>query len=195
MPPYKQHATRRTFQIIDKSGLAIIMEIVDWLDYIMSETKFYNHNYTIYAGREIINYLRTILTVPGYDNEQIMHFLDIDRVLLYDLISSTVDHRTIRINWSEPVSGCLTGAFFIDTHHDAWKNPCCVPQIKKVIYNPPATIIYWADDTKTVVQCQEGDIYDSEKGLALAIAKKALGNTPRKLNDVLHKWKAEKEEK
>ena len=93
MPPYKQHATRRTFQIIDKSGLAIIMEIVDWLDYIMSETKFYNHNYTIYAGREIINYLRTILTVPGYDNEQIMHFLDIDRVLLYDLISSTVDHR------------------------------------------------------------------------------------------------------
>lgn len=48
--------------------------------------------------------------------------------------------------------------------------------IKKVIFNDPATIILWADGTKTVVKCQEGDIYDPEKGLAMAISKKALGN-------------------
>lgn len=48
--------------------------------------------------------------------------------------------------------------------------------IKNVIFDEPATIVYWADGSKTVVLCQEGDIYDEEKGLAMAIAKKALGN-------------------
>lgn len=48
--------------------------------------------------------------------------------------------------------------------------------IKNVIFDEPATIVYWADGSKTVVICQEGDIYDEEKGLAMAIAKKALGN-------------------
>ena len=48
--------------------------------------------------------------------------------------------------------------------------------IKKVIFNKPATIILWSDDTKTVVKCGENDTYDPEKGLAMAIAKKALGN-------------------
>lgn len=48
--------------------------------------------------------------------------------------------------------------------------------IKKVIFNNPATIVLWADGTKTVVKCGEDDIYDPEKGLAMAISKKALGN-------------------
>ena len=51
-----------------------------------------------------------------------------------------------------------------------------VPSIKQVIFHDPATIVYWADGTRTVVKCQDGDIYDPEKGLAMAIYKKALGN-------------------
>lgn len=51
-----------------------------------------------------------------------------------------------------------------------------LPGIKDVIFNEPATIILWADGTKTVVKCQEGEGYDPEKGLAMAISKKALGN-------------------
>lgn len=50
------------------------------------------------------------------------------------------------------------------------------PQIKDVIFNEPATIVFWSDSTKTVVKCQEDDIYDPEKGLAMAISKKVLGN-------------------
>ncbi len=50
------------------------------------------------------------------------------------------------------------------------------PTIKRVIFNPPATIILWSDDTKTVVKCQEGDTYNPETGFALAYLKKLLGN-------------------
>ena len=48
--------------------------------------------------------------------------------------------------------------------------------IKKVIFNPPATVAYWTDGTKTVVKCNENDIFDPEKGLALAVAKRCAGN-------------------
>lgn len=47
--------------------------------------------------------------------------------------------------------------------------------IKDVIFNNPATIVFWEDGTKTVVKA-ENEEFDPEKGLAMAIAKKALGN-------------------
>lgn len=48
--------------------------------------------------------------------------------------------------------------------------------IKDVIFNDPATIVFWADGSKTVVKCQKGETFDPEKGLAMAISKKVLGN-------------------
>lgn len=48
--------------------------------------------------------------------------------------------------------------------------------IKDAIFAPPATIVYWSDGTKTVVKCSEKDIFDPEKGLAMAIAKRCGGN-------------------
>lgn len=60
-------------------------------------------------------------------------------------------------------------------------------KIKKVIFNNPATIVFWADDTKTVVKAQEGDKFDPEKGLAMAIAKKTLGNEGNYYNEI-YKW-------
>lgn len=49
-------------------------------------------------------------------------------------------------------------------------------EIKKVIFKYPATIVNWADGTKTVVKCAIDEDFDVEKGLAMAISKKALGN-------------------
>ena len=68
-----------------------------------------------------------------------------------------------------------------------------VPSIKKVIFNYPATIVLWNDESKTVVKCQDGDIYDPEKGLAMAISKKALGNKGNYCNE-FKKWLPEEEE-
>ena len=48
--------------------------------------------------------------------------------------------------------------------------------IKDVIFNPPATIVFWMDGTKTVVKDQGEVLYDPEKGMAMAVAKKAFGN-------------------
>lgn len=60
-------------------------------------------------------------------------------------------------------------------------------RIKRVIFNKPATIVYWDDGEKTVVKCKEGEQFDPEKGLAMAISKKALGNRGNYFNE-FKKW-------
>ena len=64
------------------------------------------------------------------------------------------------------------------------------PQIKKVIFNNPATIIIWSDGTKTVVKRQKGDRWDPEKGFAMAYLKKLLGGD-NTFNKEIKKWVTE----
>ena len=59
--------------------------------------------------------------------------------------------------------------------------------IKNVIFNPPATVVYWTDGTKTVVKCNENDIFDPEKGLAMAIAKRCGSNKGNYYKEI-QKW-------
>lgn len=65
-----------------------------------------------------------------------------------------------------------------------------IPGIKKVIFNDPATIVLWEDNTKTVVKCGEDEMFDPEKGLAMAISKKALGNSGRYF-EIFKMWTAD----
>lgn len=51
-----------------------------------------------------------------------------------------------------------------------------IPDIKHVIFNYPATIVFWDDGTKTVVKCKEGDQWDPHAGISAAISKKFFGN-------------------
>lgn len=60
-----------------------------------------------------------------------------------------------------------------------------MPDIKKVIFNPPATIVFWDDDTKTVVKCMEGREYDKWTGLSMCIAKKLYG---KRFKHTFKKW-------
>lgn len=75
--------------------------------------------------------------------------------------------------------------FFVDeidkfrffTFKDLW-----IP--KKVIFNDPATIVYWSDGSKTVVKCGNDDVYDREKGFAMCVLKRLYGD---KFHSILKK--------
>lgn len=60
-------------------------------------------------------------------------------------------------------------------------------EIEKVIFNNPATIVFWSDGTKTVVKCAGDETFDEEKGLAIAISKRVLGNHGNYYNE-FKKW-------
>lgn len=64
--------------------------------------------------------------------------------------------------------------------------------IVKVIFNDPATIVFWGDGTKTVVKAMN-EPFDPEKGLAMAIAKYHFGNEGNYYN-VFKQWLPEPEE-
>lgn len=57
--------------------------------------------------------------------------------------------------------------------------------IKNVIFNPPATIVFWSNGDKTVVKCEEIEKFDPEKGMAMAISKHALGNKGNYYNEFI----------
>lgn len=65
-------------------------------------------------------------------------------------------------------------------------------RIKRVIFNDPATVVFWKDGTKTVVKCCDGDTYDKEKGFMACIIKKLTGNTGR-WNELIKKHVNNKE--
>jgi len=63
----------------------------------------------------------------------------------------------------------------------------CIVVIKRVIFNAPATIVFWLDGSKTVVKAQNGEPFDKEKGLAMAICKK-LGGNRGAYYDIFKEW-------
>lgn len=75
---------------------------------------------------------------------------------------------------------------------ESWFKSVNMPGIEKVIFSGPCTIVLWDDNTKTVVRAQGDDVFDPEKGLAMAISKKALGNKGNYF-DEFKKWLPEEE--
>ena len=188
MPPYEAKCLNRIFDTTGLSDTKLVDMIRAWLLDAIEDTHFNDYDYTIMVGDELL--IRGISRIFDDPRSTLCFKLDSSRIKVLRCVNP-LWRSMIRIEWREPAhreDGFRIDKIYIDEHFDAFKNFNRLPPIEKVIYNNPATIIFWADDTKTVVQCQEGDSYDPEKGLAMAIAKKALGNTSRKLNDVLHKW-------
>lgn len=85
---------------------------------------------------------------------------------------------------------------FVD-HQIIGKNPT----IEKVIFNPPATVVFWSDGTKTVAKCSECSkwrmadgscsckryartcSFDKHVGLAVACARKAVPDFVKVMRD------------
>ena len=54
-----------------------------------------------------------------------------------------------------------------------------IPDVRRIIFNDPATIVFWEDDTKTVVKCMAGEKFERYAGFAAACMKKMFGSTSR----------------
>lgn len=54
-----------------------------------------------------------------------------------------------------------------------------IPDVRRIVFSCPATIVFWEDDTKTVVKCMEGEKFERYAGFAAACMKKMFGSTSR----------------
>ena len=104
-------------------------------------------------------------------NEQIVGFI---KKMIRMLEDNEIDEKCLYPGFTQYIR------YFMNAIYGASKF-----EIKKVIFNAPATIVLWADGTKTVVKATNEE-YDPEKGLAMAISKKALGNKREYYHTFLH---------
>lgn len=63
------------------------------------------------------------------------------------------------------------------TKQKKWENSVDLDkEIDHVVFNDPATIVFWKDGTKTVTKCHAGDTFNKETGLAMCIIRKLTKN-------------------
>lgn len=118
--------------------------------------------------------------------ELILKSSDYDRTLPIKGLDATVERNidsparfTIRI--PEKEFSALTGRMTV-AQRLALNSVYGLPKInkypipKKVIYNYPATIVFWDDGTKTVVKHHKTEIPDLDTAIAYAVCKKIYGN-------------------
>ena len=114
----------------------------------------------------------------NYENERVIHqYIDTDNV-------KTLAEK-IALNCK--FANALEGINRRMKYSDHLKKGEMLDRIDKVIFNNPATIVIWANGDKTVVKC-DGEKYDPEKGLAMAITKYLLGNNHGYYYDIFKKW-------
>ena len=91
----------------------------------------------------------------------------------------TFQFKSYDIYWDKGHNCFISKPYYrgtLNTAHAKEATAMNAAVIKNVIFAPPATIVYWSDGSKTVVKCSEKDVFDPEKGLAMAIAKRCGGN-------------------
>ena len=64
--------------------------------------------------------------------------------------------------------------------------PIQIPDIQKVRFNNPATIVWFSDGSKTTAVASHGDKYDKEVGLGICILKRVLGN--KEYRKIIDEW-------
>lgn len=72
----------------------------------------------------------------------------------------------------------------------------CDTAIRNVYFDAKAgtTVVIWKDGSKSLVRCQNGEKFDYEKGLAMAIVKHYMGGDTPYYNEVFKKWVPKEED-
>ena len=50
-----------------------------------------------------------------------------------------------------------------------------LPEIKRITFDNPTTVVFWNDGSKTIVQCSANDDFDKEYGVTMCFMKKIFG--------------------
>ena len=201
------------FGSLDEVGMPFIVNVCSkMLSNEMNEVyDFDRKNYRWYVGVNVFNRLRDIMGLQTLTTIPIGEILGIDVAKSYSVKPNEIQLR-VRANFYE-----YTNTFNLDVTS---LYPKFIPSrqngktmtllkilekdmkklnfnrvhdvlIRNVIFNNPATIVFWSDGTKTVVKAVN-EPFDLEKGLAMAIAKKHFGNEGN-YYDIFRKWLPEKE--
>lgn len=131
--------------------------------------------YCFYLGENVYGFLESLF--------RRIDFISTNRRWFYVDQSGAYSYMEIPIR---KISGVNLYANVISLEKIAQTSHLIYYSIEKVIFNDPATIVFWSDGSKTIVKATD-EPFDKEKGLAMAISKKHFGNTGRYFEE-FKKW-------
>ena len=193
------------FGSLDGVSMHYIVKVCsDMLSNEMDEVRHFKYNdYRWYVGVNVHDRLRDILGLKRITCTPIGEILGIDVATSYAVAPneimlrvrpdySAIDELKRIINSVYETESFITmprklGRTALSGSLKLWNI-----SIRNVIFNDPATIVFWSDGTKTVVKAAN-EPFDPEKGLAMAICKKYFGNEGN-YYDIFRKWLPEKED-
>lgn len=150
----------------------------------MDEPYFMDNQPVYYATDRPMMYLpklsvRLRISAPTYDNQLIIKGMATE--IEHDVHNNESD---IHLVVPEDTMDALAGRLVQSRRQRMALNsmygiPTFRPMPKKVIYNYPATIVFWDDGTKTVVKHHKGEMPDLDTAIAYAVCKKIYGNMSR----------------
>lgn len=130
-----------------------------------------------------------------------------DKPYIYKIEISSYSIQNIKTEYSEVIDCCYTGlksnnegennmkksinSIFEEAFEQERRREAGIltPKIENIYANKEkgTIVIKWQDNTSTKVTCDPKDTWDIEKGIAMAVAKKALGNNYNAYT-ILHKY-------
>ena len=162
---------------IDASGMRIFKEMFNILQHKFGNINKDDCHWVI--NQENFYKICEICKINGFDLERDIELNKSNRITINGInVSFRYDSDSIydpllfeiKLVYKKPILHHIYANNYLNFPLDN------IPEVKKVIFNDPATIVYWKDGTKTVVKCQKGDDFDQEKGFAIAFLKKCWGN-------------------
>ena len=106
-----------------------------------------------------------------YESDKSIPFDDDDKSIPFDDDLKECD----QVDCGECEYNCPYSFDEDDFDYNEWG----IPGIDRIIFNDPATIVFWEDGTKTVVKCMSGEKFERYAGFAAACMKKMFGSTSR----------------
>lgn len=163
-----------TIKMIDRDSIDIAVENLIRAEKIAVGPDFYSGDYVLIFGSAVGSCYFPTGAIHGIDIRYVRDIVP-TKIVLARRTSKPVYHGIPRRSGRYPLG-----------KQDS---------IKDVIFNNPATIVYWVDGTKTVVKAHN-EKFDPEKGLAMAICKRFLGSNKSgsNFNNIFKKWLPEQKE-
>ena len=177
-----------TIKMIDKDSIDIAVENLIRAEKIAVGPDFYSGDYVLIFGSAVGSCYFPIGAIHGIDIRYVRDIVP-TKIVLARRTSKPVYHGIPRRSGRYPWG--TDGNDVIKLMNTSNKQDL----IKDVIFNNPATIVYWVDGTKTVVKAHN-EKFDPEKGLAMAICKRFLGSNKSgsNFNNIFKKWLPEQKE-
>lgn len=88
-----------------------------------------------------------------------------------------VIHKAMHLTYERLKNGLVANIVPVNDPYKISKSMLTpTTKVDRIVFNDPATIVFWKDGTKTIVKCSDNENFNPYFGFCAAVAKRVFGN-------------------